>query len=242
MPDEPIPDGNGAVILRPGEDLRTQCELCPIKALRALATVHGLTDIKSIEGDQVPTRRTRLISAILLRMRTRRVATMNSDGGFYLTESNDGGAGCLVSVGADANVSATEADLSVGVQAGDIAGSGATGARERVRDSASAPQDVPDAFRALFDAPMIPLPKVRIRTEGFVNGDTPQSYVDNVRRLLVVNGLGDLAGSPGLRTLLATLSAMSAEPLLQPKMTQEDWQLVYACKLSGGSTPLPPSC
>ena len=68
MPDEPIPDGNGAVILRPGEDLRTQCELCPIKALRALATVHGLTDIKSIEGDQVPTRRTRLISAILLRI------------------------------------------------------------------------------------------------------------------------------------------------------------------------------
>ena len=47
---------------------------------------------------------------------------------------------------------------------------------------------------------MIPLPKVRIRTEGFVNGNTPQSYVDNVRRLLVVNGLGDLAGSPGLRT------------------------------------------
>ena len=47
-------------------------------------------------------------------------------------------------------------DLSVDERAGIIAGRGATGAWEHIRDSISAPEGVTDAFQALFDDHQIP--------------------------------------------------------------------------------------
>ena len=52
---EPNPDENGAVILRPGEDLRTQLERLRIDAVRTKAKELGILDTKSIEGDEVST-------------------------------------------------------------------------------------------------------------------------------------------------------------------------------------------
>ena len=129
IPGEPNPDENGAVILRPGEDLRTQLERLRIDALRTKAKELGILDTKSIEGEEISTRRLRLVRAIVLRMRDRGMATMNPDGDHFLTRPDVGAASLEF---ADAGTSG------VGVDADVHASSEGTGARVRVNLLATA--------------------------------------------------------------------------------------------------------
>ena len=124
IPGEPNPDENGAVILRPGEDLRTQLERLRIDALRTKAKELGILDTKSIEGEEISTRRLRLVRAIVLRMRDRGMATMNPDGDHFLTRPDD--------VGAAGREFADAGNSGVGVYADVHASSEDTGPRVRV--------------------------------------------------------------------------------------------------------------